>query len=179
MKAGKATSLFLILLFACTACRSHKPAPVSGEETASFNLSAITGSNQTQIFRAVTHASSLPKPVLEHFGKMADRGQPFNTIDVGDGNLPSTQLVAAAVSAQYCIVSYWQGGIVMRFETSIFELSGGKARLFWVSSRQGGLNFRDLKKMVESGRMRNDLEKKLSHNLTLISYAVQSSLLHS
>jgi hypothetical protein len=47
----------------------------------------------------------------------------------------------------------------MKFETSIFELSAGKARLFWVSSRQGGLNFRDLKKMVESGRMRNDLEK--------------------
>lgn len=159
MKAGKAAPLFLILLLACTACRSHKPAPVSGEETASFNLSAITVSNQTQIFRAVTHASSLPKAVLDLFGKMADPGQPFNMMDFGDGTLPSTQLVAAAVSEQYCIVSYWYGGIVVGFETSIFELSGGKARLFWVSSRQGGLNFRDLKKMVESGRMRNDLEK--------------------
>lgn len=159
MKAGKAAFSFLILLLACTACRSHKPAPIPGEETATINLSAITGSNQTQIFRAVTHASSLPKAVFEHFGKMADPGQPFNTIDVIDGNLPSAQLVAAAVSEQYCIVSYWHGGLIVRFETAIFELSEGKARLFWISTAQGGLNFRDLKKMVESGRMHNDLEK--------------------
>jgi hypothetical protein len=67
------------------------------------------------------------------------------------------ELVVAAVSEQYCIVSYWQGGITLSFETKIFGLSGGSATLIWVSYSQGGLNFRDLKEMVESGQMHNDL----------------------
>jgi hypothetical protein len=65
--------------------------------------------------------------------------------------------VAAALSRQYCIVSYWQGGLVVRFETAVFELSDSQALRIWLSKGQGGLNFRDLKQMVESGRMRNDL----------------------
>ena len=69
-------------------------------------------------------------------------------------------LSAAAVSKQYCIVSYWHGGIRLTFQTSIFELSDNGARLIWFSRSQGGFNFLDLKEMVESGRMHNDLDKK-------------------
>ena len=124
---------------------------------ATINLSAVTRSNQTQTFREVTRASLLPKAVLDQFGGMADPGRPFNTTDVVDPRLPRQELMVAAVSEQYCIVSYWQGGITLSFETKIFDLSQGRATLVWASYSQGGLYFRDLKEMVESGRMHNDL----------------------
>ena len=113
------------------------------------------------MFSEVKQASLLPKAVLDQFeGGIADRGQPFNATDVIHRNLPNSMFVAAAVSKQYCIVSYWHGGISLMFRTSIFELSDDRARLIWLSYSQGGSNFRDLKEMVESGRMHNDLDKK-------------------
>ena len=109
-----------------------------------------------------THVSVLINPSVTRDAFFP--GQPFNTTDIDNLNeLPNQQLVVAAVSDQYCIVSYWQGGITLSFETKIFELSGGNAKLIWVSYSQGGLNFQDLKEMVESGRMHNDLD---SHSLT-------------
>jgi len=159
--ANRTAALLLTALSfsASGGCKNAKPATKNSIETgvATFNLSAVTKSNQTQTFREVTRASLLPKAVLDQFGGMADPGQPFNTTDVVDPGLPMQELVVAAVSEQYCIVSYWQGGITFSFETKIFELSGESARLIWISHSQGGLNFRDLKEMVESGRMHNDL----------------------
>src|SRR6266853_1888947 len=153
-KAPPAQLLMPLSFSASVGCKNAKPATKNSIDTglATINLSAVTKSNQTQTFREVTRASLLPKAVLDQFGGMADPGQPFNPTDVVDPNLSMQQLVVAAVSEQYCIVSYWQGGITLSFETKIFELSGGSATLVWVSYSQGGLNFRDLKEMVESGR---------------------------
>ena len=53
----------------------------------------------------------------------------------------------------------------MGFETAIFELSDKKAKRIWVSRAQGGFSFRDLKEMVESGRMHNDLDRQDNHRL--------------
>ncbi len=158
-KAPAALLLIALSFSASVSCKSAKPTTKNSTATgtATINLSAVTKSNQTQTFREVTRASLLPKAVLDQFGGMADPGQPFNTTDVVDPKLSMQELVVAAVSEQYCIVSYWQGGITLSFETKIFELSGGSAKLIWVSYSQGGLNFRDLKEMVESGRMHNDL----------------------
>jgi hypothetical protein len=163
MRSPKTTAaLFLICLGAAAfpGCQSSRPLPKNPIErgTADINLSAVTHSNQTQTFREINRASLLPKAVLDQFGGMADPGQPFNATDVVDPRLSRRQLVVAAVSKQYCIVSYWQGGIGLSFKTTIFELSSGRARIVWVSDSQGGLNFQDLKKMVESGRMHNDLD---------------------
>jgi len=164
MKGPKAAAPVFLLLLAisvCLACgnnANHAP-KVAAEESAAINLSAITGSNQTQTFSEVKRVSSLPKAVLDQLGRIADRGQPFNTTDVVDPKLPMRQLTVAAVSKQYCIVGYWHGGIVLAFTTAIFELSDGNAKLIWLSYSQGGFNFRDLKAMVESGRMHNDLDK--------------------
>ena len=159
----KAISLMSLGVSACLACNHAGPAPKNPieERTAAINLSAVTNSNQTQIFKEVTRASLLPQAVLDQFGGMADPGQPFNATDVVHPKLPMRQLVAAAVSKQYCIVTYWQGGISLSFKTTIFELSGRSARIVWVSVSQGGFNFRDLKEMVESGRMHNDLTTEL------------------
>ncbi|MFY9560677.1 MAG: hypothetical protein WAQ52_10625 [Terriglobales bacterium] len=156
-----ALSLVSLGISACLACKHASPAPNNPieEETATINLSVVTNSNQTQTFKEVKRASLLPKAVLDQFGGMADPGQPFNTTDLVDPGLPMRQLIVAAVSKQYCIVSYWQGGISLSFKTTIFELSGENARIIWVSDSQGGLNFRDLKEMVESGRMHNDLPR--------------------
>ena len=160
MMAKATAALLLITLSFCASvgCKNAKLATKHSIDTgvATINLSAVTKSNQTQTFSEVTRASLLPKAVLDQFGRMADRGQPFNSTDIGN-ELPMQQLVVAAVSEQYCIVSYWQGGYTLSFETKIFELSAGSATLIWVSDSQGGLNFRDLKEMVESGRMHNDL----------------------
>jgi hypothetical protein len=166
---AKATAALLLIALSFSAsvgCKNAKPATKNSIEigVATINLSAVTKSNQTQTFSEVERASLLPKAVLNQFGGMADPGQPFNTTDIDNLNeLPNQQLVVAVVSDQYCIVSYWQGGITLSFETKIFELSGGSAKLIWVSYSQGGLNFRDLKEMVESGRMHNDLD---GHSLT-------------
>lgn len=153
--------LFLILLGSsiCLGCgnNANRAPRIPAEENTAINLSAVTGFNQTQTFSEVKRASLLPKAVLDQLGGMADRGQPFNTTDVVDPKLPMKQLVVAAVSKQYCIVSYWRGGYALMFETTIFEFSDGKAKVIWISASQGGLNFRDLKEMAESGRMHNDL----------------------
>lgn len=162
MKALERTTPLLLVLLGfsiCVGCRnSTNSIPEATEkENATINLSAITGFNETQMFTAVTDASLLPKTVLAQLGRIASRGQAFNTTDIVDPALPSRQLVAAALSAQYCIVSYWEGGVTVRFGTAVFTLSDDGAALIWFSEGQGGLNFRDLKQMVESGRMRNDL----------------------
>ena len=160
-----ALGLIFLGISAFPGCKDAKPAPKNPIEkgTANINLSAVTNSNQTQTFNEVKRASLLPKEVLGQFRGMADPGQPFNTTDVVDPQLSRRQLIVAAVSKQYCIVSYWQGGISLSLQTTIFELSGGSARIIWVSDSQGGLNFQDLKEMVESGRMHNDLGKHYAH----------------
>lgn len=139
-KATAALLLIALSFSAAVGCQNARPSPKNSIHTdvADINLSAVTKSNQTQTFSAVERASHLPKAVVEQFGGMADLGQRFNTTDIVDLNeLPNQQLVVAAVSDQYCIVSYWQGGITLSFETKIFELSGGSAKLIWVSYSQG------------------------------------------
>jgi len=153
----------LLAVFACVACSNKtNPAPKNSIEkgTATISLIAITNSNQTQTFNEVRRASLLPKAVLDQFGGVADPGQPFNYTDDIDPKLPMRQLIVAAVSKEYCIISYWQGGDWLEFKTTIVEWSGGSARVIWVSVSQGGFNFRDLKEMVESGRMHNDLPRE-------------------
>ncbi len=112
----------------------------------------MTNASQTEMCHEVKQASRLPSAVLDKLGGIADPGQPFNTTDVVDPKLPMRQLLVAAVSENYCIVSYWQGSITLSMETRIFELSAGRVKRIWVSAG-GGLNFRDLKETVELGRM--------------------------
>jgi hypothetical protein len=158
----RTTSLFLVSLgifvwAGCANTTSRAPQAATNE-SATINLSTITGSNQRQMFTAVTETRQLPKAVLDRLGPIASPGQEFNSTDIGgDSVVPSRLLVAAALSRQYCIVSYWQGGHVVRFKTAVYEMSESQARLIWLSEGQGGLNFRDLKQIVESGRMRNYL----------------------
>jgi hypothetical protein len=146
-------ALPLIIVRICLACNDPeipgKNTTVEG--TAVINLSAVTNSSQTEVFHEVRHASWLPSGVLDKIGGIADPGQPFNTTDNVDWRLPMRQLIVAAVSDKYCIVSYWQGGLTLKLETMIFELSDGAITRKWVSDG-GGLNFRDLKNTVESGR---------------------------
>lgn len=162
LKRATAAVLLILLSITCLACDRAVPPtrnPVEEGKT-NINLSAITGSNQIQAFSEVKQASLLPKAVLGRMGGLAGPGEPFNATDVIDLILPMRKLVAAAVSQQYCIVTYWQGGIALSMQTAIFELSGNNARMIWLSRSQGGLNFDDLKKMVESGRMHNDLARQ-------------------
>lgn len=138
----------------CLGCnqRIAPPTKSAEESTATINLSAVTNSNQTEVFNKVERASGLPSAVLDKLGGIADPGQPYNSTDVVDSNLPMRQLVVAAVSENYCIVTYWHGGIALRLETRIFELSAGRVKRVWISAG-GGLNFQDLKATVESGRL--------------------------
>jgi len=146
-------ALPLIIVGICLACNDPEiPGKnATAEGTACINLSAITNSSQTEVFHEVRHASWLPSVVLDKIGGITDPGQPFNTTDNVDWRLPMRQLIVAAVSDKYCIVSYWQGGLTLKLETMIFELSDGAITRKWVSDG-GGLNFRDLKNTVESGR---------------------------
>jgi hypothetical protein len=153
-------SVTLLGIATCLACNNARLVlKVPHDPSAAIDLRAITGSRETQVFREVARPGSLPKAVLDHFvrqGGIAGPGEDFNPMDFPDSR-PSQMLVTAAVSQQYCIVSYWQGGMTLRFTTTIFELTDHKAKVIWISNMQGGLNLRDLKEMVESGRMRNTL----------------------
>jgi hypothetical protein len=164
MKDRRPTAPLLLILLGiiiCLGCNRAKPDPKNQVDAGTpINLSAIIGSSQVQMFREVQRPSLLPTSVIDYFNQsngIAGPGEDFNPTDVIDSRVPSQMLVTAAASKQYCIVSYWQGGFTVRFETVIFDLSDGKAKIIWVSHQQGGLNFRDLKEMVESGRMHNDL----------------------
>ena len=146
----------------CVSCTEPPPQLELKENIAPINLSAITGSEQTQVFHEVTRVNNLPKKVQEALqGGIADPGQHFNGGDAINRAFPMRSLIVAAVSEKYCVVSYWKGGMDPgpRFQTVIFELSEPKVRPIWLSRAQGGFNFRDLKEMVESGRMRNDLKQ--------------------
>jgi hypothetical protein len=120
-------------------------------------LTAVTSFNEAPVFREVNRANQLPKAVLVELGGIADPKQQFNKTDFVDPKLPMRQLIVAAVSERYCIVTYWQGGRALYLRTDMFDLSDGKAKLIWVSQGQGGFPFHDLKEMVDSGRMHNDL----------------------
>jgi hypothetical protein len=148
------TVLPLIIVGICLACnyRNAPPKNPNEEGTATINLSAVTNSSQAEVFHEAKQSSRLPNAVLDKLGGLADPGQPFNATDVVDADLPMQRLVVAAVSERYCIVTYWKGGITLGMETSIFELSAGRVKRIWVSAG-GGLNFRDLKETVESGRV--------------------------
>ena len=154
-----ATVLAVAAIF--LSCTKPPPPLELRENIAPINLSAITGSTQAQVFHEVTRANLLPKEVLGALeGGIAVPGQPFNAGDDVDPAMPFRSLIVAAVSEKYCILSYWRGGVDPgpRFQTVIFELSEPKARPIWLSRAQGGFNFLDLKEMVESGRMHNDLK---------------------
>jgi len=115
------------------------------------------GINRSETFKEV-RANALPKAVLDQMEGVADAGQPINSSDmISDPKLPRTSLGVAAVSDHYCALTYWQGGIALTFNSKVFELSDGSARLIWASYGQGGLYLEDLKAMIESGRMHNDL----------------------
>jgi hypothetical protein len=148
------TVLLLFIAGICLACnyRNAPPKNPTEEGTATINLSAVTNSSLTEVFHEVKQSSRLPNAVLEKLGGIADPGQPFNATDVVDTKLPMRRLVVAAISEKYCIVTYWKGGIALGLKTSIFELSAGRVKRIWVSAG-GGLNFRDLKETVESGRL--------------------------
>src|SRR5215472_9114085 len=121
-----AAALLLIVILIFLACKNRNAPPKNPTEegTATINLSAVTNSSQTEVFHEVKQASLLPSAVLEAFGGMADPGQPFNASDDVDPNLPMQQLIVAAVSENYCIVSYAHGGIALELlDTSIFKLS--------------------------------------------------------
>ena len=146
----------------CLSCTEPPPRLELKENIAPFNLSAITGLEQAQVFREVTRVNGLPREVREALqGGIADPWQDYNAGDNIIRQLPMRSLIVAAVSEKYCILSYWKGGGYPgpRFQTVIFELSEPKARPIWLSRAQGGFSFRDLKEMVESGRMRNDLKQ--------------------
>jgi hypothetical protein len=168
-------SSFLIALgiSCCLVCKHAEPPPTSPLDihSTTINLGSVITSAGTQTFHEVDKSSLLPKAVLDQFGGpidfnhitahafggMADPGQPFNSTDVMDSKDPTRQLVVAALSQQYCLVTYWRGGITLRLQTAIFELSGDHAKVIWISVSEGGLNFQDLKEMVESGRMHNQM----------------------
>jgi hypothetical protein len=148
----------ILLSVGLPACRRGVPVDShqARETELTINLRSL-GINVSERFKQV-RANALPKAVLDHMKGVADAGEPFNATDnIVDPRIPRNSLIVAAVSEHYCALTYWEGGIVLTFNTTVFELSDGSARPVWHSLGQGGLYFEDLKEMVESGRMRNDL----------------------
>jgi hypothetical protein len=164
-------ALLLIIMGICLACNYHNAPPKKPieEPPATINLSAVIHSRQDGVLHEVKLASQLPSAVLDELGGVADKGQPFNCTCTVDRKLPMAELVAAAVSEKYCIVSYWSGTFVCGSKTRLFELSKGRVKRVWAG--WGCLNFLDLKETVESGHMvftriqREEISRKMAKML--------------
>ena len=149
---------FILLPLCLSACKRGVPTDLRQAGTAeiTINLRPL-GINRSEKFKEV-RAKALPKAVLDRMEGIADTGEPFNATDeIENPRLPRNSLIVAAVSEHYCALTYWQGGYALTFNTMVFELSDRAARPIWHSLGQGGLHLEDLKEMIESGRMRNDL----------------------
>ena len=70
------SSHVLVIVFAgLVSCRNHPATETSAHEgPVSFNLSAITGSAQSQMFSEVNQASMLPRPFHQFSGGIAETG---------------------------------------------------------------------------------------------------------
>jgi hypothetical protein len=147
----------ILISIGLSGCKRDVPADLHQARKAevSINLRPL-GINRSERFKEV-RANALPMAVLDQMGGVADKGEPFNATDIVDPREPMTSLVVAAVSEHYCALTYWKGGIVLTFNTEVFELSDGSARPIWHSRGQGGFYLEDLREMIESGRMHNDL----------------------
>jgi len=151
------SATLVLILIGLSACKSDVPADLhkARKTEVSINLRPL-GINRSERFKEV-RANALPKAVLDQMGGVADKDEPFNATDIVDPGQPMTRLVVAAVSEHYCAITYWKGGMVLTFNTKVFELSDGSARPIWHSPGQGGFYLEDLREMIESGRMQNDL----------------------
>lgn len=148
-------SLCIVLYAGCTSNRSKPPA----DELISINLSNITGVHQVEQFKEVKRKSLLPRPVLDYLGPIADPGEPFNSTDAVGPNEPRGQLIVAATSTKYCIVTRVQGGYVISFLITVFEFDQDNARPIFESPGTSR-NLRDLKEGIESGMWHNTLSTR-------------------
>jgi hypothetical protein len=154
---GFAATLVVVSL-GLSACNMDAPTEIHRvrKTEVTINLRPL-GINRSEKFKEV-RANALPETVLAEMEGVADAGEPFNASDdILDPGLPRNSLIVAAVSERYCALTYLHGGIGLTFNTMVFELSDVSARPIWHSLGQGGLYLEDLKEMIESGRMRNDL----------------------
>lgn len=158
-------ALMLLGVSVCLTCCHENPQPGlrKEEDPVSINLSTITRSDQTRTFTVVRQVSLLPAAVLNYFKVvgMANPGQAFNLSDIGSAatspdHLPGTQLLVAAISKQYCIVSYIAGGFTVRYRMEIFDLSDGKAKVIF-DGPGGDHTLHGLKETIESGAAHNEL----------------------
>lgn len=142
-----------MLLFTCLALTSfvltnggavqakrNKPKPADVPVPV-YALSATDRQHVLQdSFAVVKTVQAIPQSVLSRLvGKtaydgMTDPGKPFNMGCIALASLPFRRLIFAAVSAEYCIVHYEQGGFVYGRMASLYRLTGGQASLLWLAS---------------------------------------------
>jgi len=151
------TATLILLPLGLSTCKQGSPTYLhqARKTEVTINLRPL-GINRSEKFRQV-RANALPKAVLDQMEGVADAGEPFNGTDVIVPGKPRNSLIVAAISEHYCALTYWEGGIAITFNTMVFDLSDGTARPIWHSEGQGGLYLEDLKEMIESGKMRNNL----------------------
>jgi len=138
----------IVCLISCHG--SGKPKSQNEGMPLSINLKNATHVDEAEMFTPVTRFSKFPKPVLAYFPDgMADPDQPYSLGCIRAKGSPPSQLLAAAVSKQYFIVSHISGGIVVRFGMEIYRFSGDKAEVIWRGSG-GDTRISGLKETIES-----------------------------
>jgi hypothetical protein len=156
----------IVVLFSATgslclvSCKNDRVASRGGDASVSISLSRVTHVDEAQEFREVRRVNLLPRGVSDYFhGGMADPGEDFNTTDIGGPNLPRSQLLVAAVSRQYCVVSYVTGGLTIRFRMTVLETSDGVVKVIF-DGPGGDRTISGLKEMLETGNLKNELTSK-------------------
>jgi hypothetical protein len=147
---------FLIALINCSSvvlCAQQRP-------TMTIDLNKVGQPGKSAVFSEVNDVNLLPQAVINEFrGGIVSPEEDFQATDAVDGKrLPFRRLVIAAVAKNYCLVHYERGGIRHSWMITLFKLSSGKAELVWASIAQPrtNLNFRELKAVVASGKLRDD-----------------------
>lgn len=75
--------------------------------------------------RPIAALADLPQPVRRTLGAIAEKGQPFNAIDVFVPGLPNRRFLRAAQSGDLYFVWYVQGGIFLSTQVSVYRLKAG------------------------------------------------------
>lgn len=123
-----------------------------------IDLSKAGQSGQDVLFNPVYEAKSLPEAVRNELGDLAQDKEAFQSTDVTRGqHLPIRRLIFGGVSEKYSIVHYERGGIAHSFLVAIFEISDTKAKIIWVSNSGRLAHLRELKAMLEAGKLANEL----------------------
>lgn len=74
---------------------------------------------------AINSVRDLPEPIRSALGRIADKGEPFNSTDVSDAARASVRFISAGQSGDFYFVWSERGGVVYSVGITLYRLRPG------------------------------------------------------